>query len=163
VPVGPGCSRQQDIRGVGNPLGRLLEEMAREPLLEVDHPEAVDDRPRGVAIDEAPDAQVADVESDPEDDLEAEVPPATRENPASCCDDSSHSPILISAVEVTNHPPMYDISTLGKELVSAVRSSEYRSVRRLQMPRMSAASSSSPAPSRSGARRSWPFSAKRHV
>ena len=75
-------------------------------LLEVDHAEAVDDRPRRVAVDDAAHAEVADVEADPQDDLEAEVPPAARENPASCCDDSSHRLILIRRAGVTNHPPM---------------------------------------------------------
>ncbi len=109
---------------VGDALCGLLEEVARDPLLEVDDAEAVDDRLRRIAVDDAAHAEVADREADPQADLEAEVPPTTRENATTCCDDSAHTVILDVAAGVPNHPPMYDISTFRRVLVSAVRSSE---------------------------------------
>ena len=60
----------------------------------------------GIAVDEAPDGLVAEVEAEPDHDLEAEIGPAAREHTASGCDDGGHMPILVGLAGVTNHPPM---------------------------------------------------------
>ena len=124
VPVGPRGGRNQEVRRVGDALRRLLEEMAREPLLDVDHAEAVQHRLRGVAVGEAADALVGEVEADPDHDLEAEIDPAARQKTASGDDDCVHDAILAGPAGATDQPPMYDISILLRAEVSPVRNSE---------------------------------------
>src|SRR5262249_16700078 len=93
-PVGPRGSRDQEVRRVSDPLRRLLEEVARDALLEVDDAEAVQQGSRGVAVGKAPDALVREVEADPDQHLEAEVPPAAREYTAFYGVDAVHTPTL---------------------------------------------------------------------
>ena len=60
---------------------RCSKSMTRKPF---------DERLRGIAVGEAPDRLVAEVEAEPDQHLEAEIGPASREDPASGCGDGGH-------------------------------------------------------------------------
>ena len=78
------------------------------------------DRLGGVLVDGAAHREVRDVEAEPEPELDSEMSPAARQDPATEGDDPLHAGNPSRSCQ----PPMYDISTLGFAAVSAVRSSE---------------------------------------
>ena len=123
VPVRPGGGRQQQVRRVGDPLRRLLEEVVRDSLLEVDDAEAVDDRLRGFAVDEATHGLVAEIEAEPDHDLEPEIGPPAREDAAACCDDGGHGDSSRHAFYITRRCRTSRPSAGSRSRPSAVRSS----------------------------------------
>ena len=58
-------------------LERELDE-ARHPLLDLDHPQAVLERARRVAVGDAPNDLIREQEAEPDRELHAEVAPSAR-------------------------------------------------------------------------------------
>ena len=89
-------------------MGHLLERELDEPghtLLDLDHPEAVLEGPRGVAVGDAPDDLIREQEAEPDRELHAEVAPAAREVAVPDRDDSSgHTGIPAKLVPATAGP-----------------------------------------------------------
>src|SRR5262249_44521851 len=74
-------------------------------LLEVDHAEAVQDRPRRVPVDDAADGEVAQVEAEPDGELPAEVGIAARQNAPARCEDGAH-PLTLPCGPVPTYPEL---------------------------------------------------------
>ena len=82
---------------------------AREALLEVDDAEPVQECLRLVAVRQAADGHIAEIEPDPDEDLESEMPPTAWKDAAAGCDDSGHDEILVGRGEGKKEhcsPPM---------------------------------------------------------
>ena len=85
-------------------LERQLDE-ARHALFDLDHPEAVLERSRRIAVGDAPNDLVGEQEAEPDRELEAEVAPSTRQIPVPDRDDSpGHAGIPAKLVPATAGP-----------------------------------------------------------
>ncbi len=83
--------------------------MRRDPLLERDHADAVHDRLRRIAVREAPDAEVAQIEADPDHELEPKIGPSAGKDAPAGCNDCGHAGILntrVAATKMVVQPPM---------------------------------------------------------
>jgi hypothetical protein len=69
VPVGPGRSRQQRRRRVGDPRHAQLEQVMAQAPLERDHAQAVHDRLGRILVGQMPDNEVREVEAEPDAQL----------------------------------------------------------------------------------------------
>ena len=102
VPVCPRRSGYEQRGGVGHALHGQLKEVMRHPLLERDHTQPVPESLARGCVREVPDREVREVEPEPDDELDPEVPPTARQHTTSQRRDSLHGATLI--LRVTGRP-----------------------------------------------------------
>src|SRR6266536_2983210 len=81
----------------------------RRSLLEVQHPPAVRECARRVAVCEPAGELVGEQEAEPDRRLAQEIRVAARQMPAACCNDSGHDRASLTREAALDHPPICDI------------------------------------------------------